>query len=375
MMKRVLCIIVCLYGITSCATSSRELDKSTINIHLTDERKPLLADSIFSAVKYIPLETTENSLIGEIDKLYITDSLYYLLDGEQESIFVFNKEGRFRKKLQKRGRGHGEYITLDDFFVKDSLLYVLSSHMKKILIYDSEFKFVSDFKLESHGTNISYLDETLFHFTNFSSEELKQFYIYDLKEKNCIGSHHSFPEKQRGVSSTQTTFASYKDSMFFSLPYEYSIYHLSKDGVTKKYELNFGEKYMWSSSFRDYTPDERHAYRMQLSHSEWEKLPVNDIDNLHIDSELMFFTFVKGTAPYSFFKWNNVVKYGCITGTKRFTTASGSVLAVNSEQYIHSVSPERFLFLREKGYVFSDNLKNLKLDDNPVLCIYTMKHP
>ena len=50
----------------------------------------------------IPLETTEESLIGEYDQLLMTDSLICVLDySKSRSIFIFDGKGSFKCKIMK----------------------------------------------------------------------------------------------------------------------------------------------------------------------------------------------------------------------------------------------------------------------------------
>ena len=361
---------------SNCTTSTKTVDiDTTISINLTDELQIIVSDSIFSDVDYIPLETNENSFIAEIDKLCILDSLIYVLDKTQEVIFVFEKDGIFKNKLQKQGRGIGEYLSLDDFFVKDSLIYVLSSDNQKLYIYDREFNFISDLNLESFGANIACLDDFLFYYTNFSSSDFKRFSVYDLKEMCYVESHHSFPKKQASNDAfRRTIFASHKDSLFAFLPFEYSIYSLSKDnGTTIKYELDFGKEYMFPLHLKEATTDERKAYFQQNSISIWDSEQVSGINNLFVGDEFLSFSFIKGGNPYVFFKWKDIIKYGYIASSKRFPVVRPTALVVNENEYICSESPEAFEFQKERGRVFPDNINKMKYDDNPVICIYKFK--
>ena len=374
-MKKLFLLLVCLYGMSNCTTSTKTVDiDTTISINLTDELQTIMPDSIFSQVKYITLETNDNSIISEIDKLCVVDSLFYIFDRTQECIMVFDENGKFKSKLQKQGRGIGEYLSLDDFFIKDSLIYVLSSDNQKLYIYDREFNFISDLNLESFGVNITYLEDLLFYYTDFSSSDFKRFRVYDLKEMRYVESHHSFPKEQaNNIGSRRTIFTSYKDSLFAFIPYEYSIYSLSKDnGTTIKYELDFGEENMYPPYLKDATTDERNTYLKQYSALNLD-MPIPGINNLYIGDKFIYFSFVKARRAYQFFKWNDIEKYGYIITTKKFPAIRSSAITVNEDEYVCYQSPEVFMALKEYGHVFPDNINKMKYDDNPVICIYKFK--
>ena len=55
-------------------------------------------------VKYIPLELTDNSLIGKIDKMLFRNNYFYILDKSANiGVFVFNENGKFIKVLNRTG--------------------------------------------------------------------------------------------------------------------------------------------------------------------------------------------------------------------------------------------------------------------------------
>jgi hypothetical protein len=59
--------------------------------------------------KFIPLETSENVIIGHIDKIILHNNQYYILDSRRaRSIFVFSSSGKFLWKLSKQRKGPGE---------------------------------------------------------------------------------------------------------------------------------------------------------------------------------------------------------------------------------------------------------------------------
>ncbi len=71
---------------------------------------------IGTAYRLLPLQTTEQSLLGSVDKLWSRDSLLYVMDRDLAAkIFVFHAEtGAFLTKFGERGNGPGEYRQLYD---------------------------------------------------------------------------------------------------------------------------------------------------------------------------------------------------------------------------------------------------------------------
>ncbi|MFV0604984.1 MAG: 6-bladed beta-propeller [Niabella sp.] len=62
----------------------------------------------FSDVEYIPLETTKESLFGDVNELKITDSSIIITDIDTKSLLIFSKTGRFLKRIY--GKIMGRFV-------------------------------------------------------------------------------------------------------------------------------------------------------------------------------------------------------------------------------------------------------------------------
>jgi len=72
--------------------------------------------SIFKDVKTIILETRSDCMIGNVSEFQVFDGHIYILDKyNAKSMFVFDMEGRFLRKIGSLGRGPGEYLGVSDF--------------------------------------------------------------------------------------------------------------------------------------------------------------------------------------------------------------------------------------------------------------------
>ena len=93
----------------------------------------------------IPLETTEESLIGEYDRILMTDSVICVLDySKSRSIFIFDGEGHFKSKIMKIGRGPGEYVFPDGIALKGDTILVNDRVARKMLYYGLDGTFYKE---------------------------------------------------------------------------------------------------------------------------------------------------------------------------------------------------------------------------------------
>lgn len=102
MKNTILILVLCLF-IGSCKDSltvNEEVDTITASIEQEDEIS--LFDFV-SQVRLIPLETTDSSLVAHITKIITSKDKIFIYDRIQNQIFIFNREGQFISKINRKG--------------------------------------------------------------------------------------------------------------------------------------------------------------------------------------------------------------------------------------------------------------------------------
>lgn len=82
--------------------NSVDLDKSYPSKRVTLEE--------IAEVRYVALETNDQSIIGTINGIALRDSLIVITDTEQDEILFFTDNGRFISKISHKGAGPEDYI-------------------------------------------------------------------------------------------------------------------------------------------------------------------------------------------------------------------------------------------------------------------------
>lgn len=108
---------------------------------------PLVADSYFSDIKVVSMETNDQCLISSVQRVELVDSLVII--GSDDNIFLFNTDGRFISRVGRQGRGPGEYLSHRGFFVSADNIVVLDPNNGKLNRYDLAGKFVKSDELPS----------------------------------------------------------------------------------------------------------------------------------------------------------------------------------------------------------------------------------
>ena len=109
-MKYLFLLIIFIIIFSSCQPT---INEKSISVDI-GKISSLPPETLFTSARIIPLETTDSSLMAQIDKVLVHKKTIYLLDARQNIVFVFNDNGNFLFKINQKGRGPEEYNFLND---------------------------------------------------------------------------------------------------------------------------------------------------------------------------------------------------------------------------------------------------------------------
>ena len=117
---------------------------STENIVLTGKiSKELVLNDLFEEFEYISLETSKESIFGEIRKLIIYKNRFYIHDSQLKKIFVFHFDGTFVNEIGRIGRGPGEYSHFEDFAIdEENNRIIILGYPSTFYVYDLDGKYI-----------------------------------------------------------------------------------------------------------------------------------------------------------------------------------------------------------------------------------------
>ena len=137
--------IIVLIGIfISCSKYEGNYKNDAVKIEIqNNDPNEFNYTQIIDSVEITQLETNENSIIGGILKIVFKHQKVFILD-RNHNLLIFEESGKFFSKLNKRGKGPGEYIELRDFFItEDGNILILT--WKKILTYNIHLECIDEF--------------------------------------------------------------------------------------------------------------------------------------------------------------------------------------------------------------------------------------
>ena len=154
MKKRGLLWLMAVGCLAACSESAPEEEVLFANV--ADESGVVKLSEVLFSHALVPLETTEESLVGEVMKIVKENEMYYLAC-DWKNILMFDGDGKYRSQIDRVGPGPGEYRHVVDFDVLGERIAVLDAD--KMYFYTLEGDFVRTVALPFLGTNLKLLPE------------------------------------------------------------------------------------------------------------------------------------------------------------------------------------------------------------------------
>lgn len=262
---------LCLFFLFGCGPIKKdESDCVQISLPLSREENMIKLSEIVDSIQYIPLETQDGCLIGNVDKLIATNDNYYLVVDKDvaSSVSLFDKEGSFVMKIGNRGAGQGEYITIDDVDCDNEYIYIWDGSSRRILKYSMKGDYISSLKFDHIAYSMCCIDGGKFAFCcDYSRNE-------SLRIDNMLPNLMIFDENSGRVDSDlffESTISNLAYNCTFNnlcngnlyLSLNDTIYHVTNSGIQRKYVLKYDKQYF----------DKKNAY---VERTKTEQMSAND---------------------------------------------------------------------------------------------------
>jgi len=239
-MKRTIFLVLLVEVFLAC----KQLDKSdfpVLSVDLSRMDSPSVFD-IFERVEIIPLETTDYSLIGgSASNIAFNNNHYYILDVRTNSLFCFNEQGKFIKKIGNYGVGPEDYNYVTSFVIHDDEVELLSP-LRYLFTYKLTGKFVGKVKLPNVAPNyqeIVLLNDSIRILISRTESNQDQLYVYSIRSNVII---NSFFQENPGIFNFNNNwFYKHNDSVYFYKPLKNKVYKINQHGYEVAYAWDFGK--------------------------------------------------------------------------------------------------------------------------------------
>ena len=220
-------------------------------------------------VSYLELEATEGS--------YLTLSLIYVLDLD-EHLRCFDRTGKFLRDGYRKGRGHGEVISLYDFDVDERFVYLLDGAKSAIVKYAHDGRFVESFQLPFRAIRFKQMYNGLYlfalaPFTLADEEESHEVVLTD-SCFNIVGRYFTALGYKQSLPVVRTPyFENSAHAAFFAPVYKRGVYQLKDSVLFMKYYLDFKKPYFEPSRK---VKGELEAKEKGLFYTYWNPIHTHD---------------------------------------------------------------------------------------------------
>ena len=380
-------IIICILFCISCSDQQQRNTCLTVDF-VNSPQRPIYMDELFDQIEIVPLETTTDCLLmGEPSILALTDSSVVLANQTRDAFLFNRKDGRFIHEVGKRGNGPNEYFYLvfdACFNQRKGVIYAnRGNKWIGIDIEDNQTKdWISKPQLEGRQGTLSVinpygLNDSLYigYVNNVTGQEDLKLVVFDQAGK--VVKHYSnelkyqVDRKDLMVAFSPGYFYKYDTELcFYGGVYKDTIYTVREDKLSAKYAINLNE----TSPYEVYGT------------SEYDSKRFNYLSRMmEYPSYLLFSYFSKGSMDLGVGYYDKKQQR-----TVRSMEKDGGFLF---RQEI--VPPFFFRYMDESGYVAGywtaqewnefvekqtrldsvpENLKNVKIDDNPIMVIAHVKN-
>jgi hypothetical protein len=200
-----------------------------------------LTDGTFSI---IPLETTDECLIVEIDEIEIQNNRIYIMDDDTQSVYVFDMDGKYLNKIHSYGQGPGEYINLSYMTVTDSLIIIIDRIAEKQIKYNTfSLQFVKEESIfEKIWTkDIFYMNETVYYINDWNSSAAGNFRLFSIKN-NSENFEKYLPFEEEPIRIIGPVYATNGNEASLIYSGDNNIYRIRDGKVFPEYEIIFEDK-------------------------------------------------------------------------------------------------------------------------------------
>ena len=401
----------------SCSETGNNGDNTIIDVEsATGSGKIRNASDFIKEIKYIPLETSPNSMIGNIRKVIVLNEKIFVSD-DKNTLNIFDMEGRHLNTLNRAGRGPEEYLNLNSFDVgADGTIYI-SSQNQGIVFYDSHFKFIKT-ALPKEDRNAGFVDLMLLKEGLFSSNKYK----FDFSGGNHEQNWNIYNDSLETLFSYSTSSSTETESnsgggvaiAMRLTPYRQYLYKdlltIHRPGNDTIFNIDYKNSYSKSARYIINTGKYHFSEEMDKPiEGAPADLEAISLDNVAETDNYLFLSFnFRGVAPEAFDKEGN---YAVINGRRVdmggnrntdvyavFEKRNGK-LSILKQPIPQSLGLKNdinggamfwpkavtdnydliswhnaldLVLLAEEGRIDRGVIGNLKEDDNPVIVIATM---
>lgn len=348
---------------------------SSIYVDIDSKEKVSFFD-VFSKIEITPFETNDTCLVGSVDKLILRDSIYYLLDKKQNSIFIFNQDGKFIQNIKRVGRGLGEYLYVYDFVINEynHTLELLDPFGKLIILnLDGSYKASVNLPhppLAYHKLTLLNQDTILF-FNSDNDVNANLIWAYSRASGKII---KEFYKDSQSDFVKKLPLYSWNNIVYLSMPLENTIFKIENLEAIPVYSWDFG-KYNYKFQTKD-IPKENEE-KAKFYEAVGTSFPITYTHVLNLQNDQYLYCFIIHFDQRKHIFYDKKTKKSWVLGNTK-EPVSLNPYSMDNETMLGIEYPdsETYKQMIEANIIDSNNrtqISSVVEDSNPVIVKYTFK--
>lgn len=255
---------ISLFFLFATCKNEQEQDASLSQAKHVDIHNPVSVsvNDLITDIDTIRLEVTDSSLLGDIHVLHIMNDKFYILDTQNNAVFIFSRNGDFIRKIYRAGQGPQEYVRINGLEVdyRKKQFLVTDTFSKRIFIFDEYGELLQVVPLGFSPHILVARNEGFLNFYTgprqiYHSKEMEEYTIHVLD--SCGNFVSSFLENQTPLridigSNQRIDYNAASEDILFQPVLSNLIYRVDKHNRVHP-EYVFRNK----SDYKMLTPDQR----------------------------------------------------------------------------------------------------------------------
>lgn len=375
-------------------TQTNNLD-GTITIDLTETVKSQgPAEEWIEDIQFIPLETKPESFLSSRIRYNLNRD--FIVVASDETIHVFQNDGKHLNSFKYHGKGPGEYSMIYDVnFLPDMKeIVVTDPNQNKILCYDFEGNLSCEIKTPFMPTRVAPLANGLFacyrgrlNNPTINNQDLYQIFYLN-REGQIISKQLQFSYLMPSTSGGGKFTQSGVEGVYFINPeYGYNIYEVGPGNqLLIKYKFSFGDHNIDTTLLNSErimkSKQPKQHFGTSMTHLNQLTITSNTISfwGPIIKSEISYGTrqINRKSGHVRFMELDSLSSFGQYSGIPIYFESKSfgghfifSIEAIEMREILNKLTPEQTKKLsKSKGF---NKLATLNEEDNPVLILYKVK--
>lgn len=294
-----LCVIT-IFIVCSCGDERQIVDISHIEWSSLKDID-ILSDSA-TEVQFVRLETSEDCILNEIEKIEVDDSLLFIEDNTQR-IYVFNCNGEYLNRIGDKGGAKNEYVTLFDYVLdrNNKVVYLIDISKSQIISFDYHGRYINNKDIQNDLlTHVSELDFTarncLLSVNNNGPESVYNFSVIKMGDRPNKDDYVPYISVGKWNSEDKRRMTRHKDDVLLVAELSDTIYTCHNGSLEPLYL--FDGLYRHASS-QDIT--EEYEIGLQASTRLLNNHISAGIQNINATNEFIYFTYHTVDGDYRIF--------------------------------------------------------------------------